>query len=72
VHDLIGELNDVLRAAYESHHQYGLSIVELFEAHVRFFLARLDGLAMAWGRRPFQTRSTRHRKQPGRAVWILT
>ena len=47
--DLIGELNDVLGAAYESHQRHGLSIVQLFEPHVRFFLARLDGLAVGCG-----------------------
>ena len=49
VHDLIGELNDVLGAAYESHQRHGLSIVQLFEPHVRFFLARLDGFAVGCG-----------------------
>jgi putative acetyltransferase len=49
VHDLIGELNDVLGAAYEDHQRHGLSIVQLFEPHVRFFLARLDGLAAGCG-----------------------
>src|SRR3984893_13170531 len=47
--DLIGELNDVLGAAYESHQRHGLSIVQLFEPHVRFFLARLDDLAGGCG-----------------------
>jgi putative acetyltransferase len=47
--DLIGELNDVLGAAYESHQRHGLSIVQLFEPNVRFFLARLDGLAVGCG-----------------------
>ena len=45
VHDLIGELNDVLGATYEAHQRHGLSIEQLFEPHVRFFIARLDGLA---------------------------
>jgi hypothetical protein len=47
--DLIGELNDVLGAAYESHQRHGLSIVQLFEPNVHFFLARLDGLAVDCG-----------------------
>jgi putative acetyltransferase len=47
--DLIGELNDVLGAAYESHQRHGLSIVQLFEPNVRFFLARLDGVAVGCG-----------------------
>jgi putative acetyltransferase len=49
VHDLIGELNEVLVAAYEAHQRHGLSIEELFEPNVRFFLARLDGLAVGCG-----------------------
>ena len=49
VHDLIGELNDVLGAVYEAHHRHGLSIEQLFERHVRFFLARLENLAVGCG-----------------------
>jgi putative acetyltransferase len=49
VHDLIGELNDVLGAAYESHQRHGLSIEQLFEPNVRFFLARLENLAVGCG-----------------------
>jgi putative acetyltransferase len=49
VHDLIGELNDVLGAAYEAHQRHGLSIAQLFEPHTRFFVARLDGLAAGCG-----------------------
>jgi putative acetyltransferase len=47
VHDLIGELNDVLGAAYEAHQRHGLSTEQLFEPNVRFFLARLENLAAA-------------------------
>jgi putative acetyltransferase len=47
--DLIRELNDVLGAAYAEHQQHGLSIAQLFEPQVRFFLARLDGLAVGCG-----------------------
>src|SRR5215469_13287379 len=46
VRDLIRELNDVLGAAYEEHQRHGLSIEQLFEPDVRFFVARLDGLAV--------------------------
>jgi putative acetyltransferase len=49
MHDLIGKLNDVLGAAYESHQRHGLSIVQLFEPRVHFFLARLDGFAVGCG-----------------------
>jgi putative acetyltransferase len=47
--DLIRELNDVLGAAYEDHQRHGLSIVQLFEPHMRFFLARVDSLAVGCG-----------------------
>src|SRR5215469_9298412 len=49
VHDLIGELEKVLGAAYEAHQRHGLSIEQLFEPNVCFFLARLDGLAVGCG-----------------------
>jgi putative acetyltransferase len=49
VRDLIGELNDVLGCTYEEHQRHGLSIEQLFEPNVRFFLARLDGLAVGCG-----------------------
>jgi putative acetyltransferase len=47
--ELIGELDAVLNAAYEPHQRHGLAIAQLFEPHVRFFLARLDGAAVAGG-----------------------
>jgi putative acetyltransferase len=47
--ELIGELDDVLNAAYEPHQRHGLAIAQLFEPHVRFFIARLDGAAVACG-----------------------
>jgi putative acetyltransferase len=47
--ELIGELDDVLNAAYEPHQRHGLNIAQLFEPHVRFFIARLDGAAVACG-----------------------
>ena len=49
VRDLIRELNEVLGAAYEKHQQHGLSIEQLFEPNVRFFVARLDGIAVGCG-----------------------
>jgi putative acetyltransferase len=49
VRALVRELNDVLGAAYESHQRHGLSIEQLFEPHVRFFVARLDGIAVGCG-----------------------
>jgi putative acetyltransferase len=47
--ELIGELDEVLNAAYEPHQRHGLPIAQLFEPHVRFFLARVDGAALACG-----------------------
>jgi putative acetyltransferase len=49
VYDLIGELNDVLGAAYEAHQRHGLSIEQMFEPNVRFFMARLEGIAVGCG-----------------------
>jgi len=49
VRDLIRELNDVLGAAYEEYQRHGLSIEQLFEPNVRFFVARLDGIAVGCG-----------------------
>jgi putative acetyltransferase len=49
VRGLIGELDDVLGAAYEPHQRHGLSIAQLFEPHVRFFVACLEGIAVACG-----------------------
>jgi hypothetical protein len=46
---LISELNDVLGAVYEPHQRHGLSVEQLFEPHVRFFLARLYGTAVGCG-----------------------
>src|SRR5215813_13258247 len=47
--DLIRKLNDVLGAAYEEHQRHGLSIEQLFGPNVRFFVARLDGIAVVCG-----------------------
>jgi putative acetyltransferase len=47
--ELIGELDEVLNAAYEPHQRHGLPIAQLFEPHVRFFLAWVDGTALACG-----------------------
>jgi putative acetyltransferase len=47
--DLIGELDAVLSASYEPHQRHGLALDQLFEPHVRFFLARFDGAAVACG-----------------------
>jgi putative acetyltransferase len=47
--DLIGELEKVLGAAYEAHQRHGFAIEQLFEPHVRFFLARLENLSVGCG-----------------------
>ncbi len=46
---LVGELDAVLGANYEPHQRHGLSLAQLFEPHVRFFLVRLDGAASGCG-----------------------
>jgi putative acetyltransferase len=46
---LIGELDAVLGANYEPHQRHGLSLAQLFEPHVRFFIVRLDGVAAGCG-----------------------
>jgi putative acetyltransferase len=49
VRGLIDELNAILGANYEPHQRHGLSIGQLFEPHVRFFVARVDGSAAGCG-----------------------
>ena len=49
VEELITELNDILAQSYSADQRHGLSLDELFEPHVRFFLARLAGEAVACG-----------------------
>jgi hypothetical protein len=51
LHYLIGELNDVLGAAYEAHQRHGLAIAQQFDPNVRFLVVRLDGLAVGRGGR---------------------
>jgi len=46
---LVAELNEVLGAAYAPHQRHGLALERLFEPHIRFFLARLDGAAVGCG-----------------------
>ncbi|MBV9590883.1 MAG: GNAT family N-acetyltransferase [Hyphomicrobiales bacterium] len=49
VRELVGELNAVLGAAYEAHQRHGLSVDQLFQPNMRFFLAKRDGLALGCG-----------------------
>jgi putative acetyltransferase len=46
---LIGELDAVLSAEYTPEQQHGLTLDAIFQPHVRFFLARLDGAAVGCG-----------------------
>jgi putative acetyltransferase len=46
---LIGELDQVLAAEYLPDQRHGLALEALFQPHVRFFLARLNGAAIGCG-----------------------
>jgi putative acetyltransferase len=46
---LIGELDEVLAAEYLPEQRHGLALEALFEPHIRFFLARLNGAAIGCG-----------------------
>jgi putative acetyltransferase len=46
---LISELDAVLGAVYEPHERHGLTIEQVFEAHVRFFVARIGEEAVGCG-----------------------
>ena len=46
---LIAELDGVLGAVYEPEQRHGLSIEQVFEPHVRFFVARLGREAVGCG-----------------------
>jgi ribosomal protein S18 acetylase RimI-like enzyme len=46
---LIGELNDELEALYEPQQRHGLALEAIFQPHIRFFVARLDGRAAGCG-----------------------
>jgi putative acetyltransferase len=47
--ELIGELEAVLGGNYEPHQRHGLAIDQLFVPHMRFYLARLAGVAAGCG-----------------------
>jgi putative acetyltransferase len=49
VRDLIRELDRVLSAEYSPEQRHGLSLEAIFQPHIRFFLARLDGVAIGCG-----------------------
>jgi putative acetyltransferase len=46
---LIGELDQELSAEYSPEQRHGLTLEAIFQPHVRFFLARLDGAAVGCG-----------------------
>jgi phosphoribosyl-ATP pyrophosphohydrolase/phosphoribosyl-AMP cyclohydrolase len=47
--DLIGELDHTLAQAYSPEQQHGLSLDAIFQPHMRFFVAQLDGVAVGCG-----------------------
>jgi putative acetyltransferase len=49
VRALIDELETVLAAEYMPEQRHGLALDALFQPHIRFFLARLDGAAVGCG-----------------------
>src|SRR5215216_1050994 len=49
VRSLVSELNDELGALYLPEQRHGLALDAIFAPHVRFFVARLDGLAVGCG-----------------------
>ena len=49
VRQLLFELDEVLGAAYPPEQRHALSIDQLFQPNVRFFMARIDGAAVGCG-----------------------
>ena len=49
VRELIGELDEVLAAEYTPEQRHGLALTALFQPHIRFFVARLNGAAVGCG-----------------------
>ena len=49
VRELVEELENELSANYAPEQRHGLSLDRLFEPHVRFYIARLNGTAVACG-----------------------
>jgi putative acetyltransferase len=46
---LIGELDQELAAEYTPEQRHGLTLTALFQPHIRFFVARLNGAAVGCG-----------------------
>jgi putative acetyltransferase len=49
VRTLVGELETVLAAEYPPEQRHGLDIAAIFQPHIRFFIARLRGVAVGCG-----------------------
>ena len=49
VRALVDELETVLAAEYSPEQRHGKALDALFQPHIRFFLARLDGAAVGCG-----------------------
>jgi putative acetyltransferase len=49
VRALIGELDQTLSAEYPPEERHGLTLDAIFQPHIRFFLARLDGASVGCG-----------------------
>ena len=46
---LLGELNAALDVGYSPDQKHALSVDQLFQPNIRFFVARIDGVAIACG-----------------------
>ena len=49
VRALIAELEEILSAEYPPEQRHGLRLEALFQPHIRFFVARVDGVAVGCG-----------------------
>jgi putative acetyltransferase len=49
VRELIGELDQVLSAEYPPEQRHGLALDAIFQPHIRFFIARMNGEPAACG-----------------------
>jgi putative acetyltransferase len=49
IRDLVDELDRALSAEYRPEQRHGLKLDAIFQPHIRFFMARLDGAAVGCG-----------------------
>jgi putative acetyltransferase len=49
VRALVGELEAILAAEYPPEQRHGLALDEIFQPNIRFFVARLEGMAVGCG-----------------------